>query len=106
MYILRLTLEKRAFEITGTEEKPFEIRNAGPWIESRIFLKDGNIKDIWHVDLYNGYGDVPYKRYEFKGLEVFYIPIEYKFSNGLVFKAARKHYKIHLGQLLESRNLK
>lgn len=36
--LLRLSLTKEAFEITGTDEKPFELRNKGKWIDSRFPL--------------------------------------------------------------------
>jgi len=93
--VLTLTLSSAAFEITGTEEKPYELRHFSNWIASRLQ------KQYDYVLLINGYGHHrPWKLIEFVGVEV---PTEgyckkYQFSNGLVFNLYIGDYIIKLGE--------
>lgn len=102
---LNLSLHKAAFDITGSEEKPFELRKSGKWILSRLFYPDGRQKKYDIVKLSNGYGEnVPFKKFKFEGFE--YIEEEnqlFQFSNGLIFLASKGDVKINIGALVEQR---
>lgn len=103
--VLRLTIDKKAFEITGTSEKPFELRKSSNWIKSRLFNKaplcSSIPKKIDFVLLTNGYGDHrPWKLFRFSGIEVLQQNAMWSFSNGLTFETTTGDYKILLGEAL------
>ena len=109
--LLRLSLTKEAFEITGTDEKPFELRNKGKWIDSRLFIMNNDLMEGWPKDydyvlLINGYGnDRPWKLFEFQKVDFTKHPIHWSFSNGLTFYQQTGDYIIRLGKMIESGNL-
>lgn len=97
--VLRLTLEKSAWDITGTEEKPFELRKKGDWIESRLFKPNGEPKEYDYVLLINGYkASAPSKIFEFKRVNILSVIDRWRFSNGLTFKTEPGDYCIILGE--------
>lgn len=103
--VLRLSLNKSAFDVTGTLEKPFELRNKSKWIESRLFvIKNGLIqkrKTFNYVLFINGYGDNrPWKLIEFKSLGSVNKEVVWKFSNGLIFNQKPGGYIINLGKII------
>lgn len=105
--VLRLSITKSAFEITGTEEKMFELRHKGKWIDYRLISKPKNGvrlgKDYDYVLLTNGYSNKsPWKLFIFKGVESLTTDINWKFSNGLEFATKKGDHKIHFSQLIAS----
>lgn len=103
--LLRLSLTREAFDITGTNEKPFELRNKGKWIDSRLFIKSCP-KDYDYVLLINGYGnDKPWKLFEFIKVDFTKHPIHWRFSNGLTFYQKTGDYIIRLGKTVANGNL-
>lgn len=109
--ILFLNLTKEAYEITGTEEKRFELRNKSKWIESRLFIKseDSNIlyeKKYDYVLFIEGYGhDKQFKLMKFINTEIIKKSKKYKFSNGLEFKVEKGDFKINVGKLTAIRTI-
>lgn len=101
--ILRLTLNKKAFEITGTEEKPFELRKYSYWIKSRICNYYFDEFYYFHYVLFvNGYGKRPFKLFKFESIEKIKENKTHEFSNGLTFEVFPGDYKILLGELVAS----
>ena len=101
--VLRLTLEKKAWDITGTIHKPFELRSKSEWIESRILKPNGEFKEFDYVLLINGYSPKsPLKIFEFRGIEVLILDNRiWYFNNGLHFITKTGDYKINLGKKWE-----
>lgn len=104
--VLTLTLSKLAFEITGTKQKPFELRKKGLWIESRLRKIDHangeyTRKEFDYVLFTNGYGHHrPWKLVEYRGFEYATENTDYLFANGLRFLLEKNDYIINLGQPL------
>lgn len=102
--ILHLTVKKQWFEVMVTGEKDFEIREKSKWIESRLFNKDGSIKEYDLVSITNGYGkDKPNFIAEYKGFhdipEGFWL-----FSNFSVLDVNKSTYRIDLGKIISVSN--
>ncbi|MDO9187139.1 MAG: hypothetical protein Q7W13_14085 [Bacteroidia bacterium] len=92
---LILPLSKKAFEITGTNEKMFELRNYSKWIESRLFDKDGIPKHYNKIQFPLGYSkDRKIKTFAFRGVYIFKYDKKYTFSNGLSFEVKAGDYII------------
>ena len=114
--ILKLSVTKEAFDITGTFEKPFELRNHSEWIESRLVekhlfgMRKQPVSIVYkHYDyvlLTNGYGALrPWKLFEFKKVSPVLHPIHWMFSNGLTFYQKSGDYIIRLGRTIDSGNI-
>ena len=53
---LKLTLEKKPYEVMITGEKTQEFRKCSTWIESRLYDKKGNPRTYDYIQFTNGYG--------------------------------------------------
>eukprot|EP00961_Rhodomonas_salina_P057412 771994-Rhodomonas_salina.1 len=53
---LKLVIAKKPFEVMVTGEKCQEYRRMSKWMSSRLFNKDGTIKDYDYIQFTNGYG--------------------------------------------------
>lgn len=99
--VLYLALSKKAFEITGTEEKMFELRTSTTWIRSRLFMHNSPVAPKYYdyVCLTEGYGYKKYKLLTYKGIGI--LNLQYwGFSNGLDFVSQPGDFKILLGELV------
>jgi hypothetical protein len=108
--VLRLTLSKKAFDITGTKEKPFELRSLSVWILSRLYSKNPlgsrSIPRVYDYVLFvNGYShNSPFKLVEFVMFKQFSSSISKTFSNGLRFDCKRGDVYIGLGNVIFQSN--
>ena len=104
---LHLTLSKEPFDIMVTGEKTYEYRVDSSWIISRLYNKDNTLKEYDEVKFVNGYGsDKPYFICEFLGFSVVESPEVHTYSNGFTHNVPIGTYKISLGEIIESGNLK
>ena len=88
-----------------TGEKDVEFRNQSQWIKSRVFNKDGTIKQYDAVKFINGYGnDKPYFIAEFKTVNRSPFDDYMQHYNGLHFMVRKGDIKIFLGRILEVGN--
>lgn len=98
--ILKLTLNKEAFEITGTKEKMVELRHNSDWIRSRLFNKDKSEKQYDYVLLMHGYGhDKPWKLFTFSTLVKVTIGKQMIYSNGLKFELKKGDWMIFFSRI-------
>lgn len=68
---LNLVLTNAYFNMTGEPGKMFEIRKPSKWILSRLFNKDGSVKNYTHVELCDGYKKNRSTKFrEFKGFSI------------------------------------
>lgn len=96
--ILKLTLNKAAFNITGTKEKEYELRNFSQWIASRLYHKNGSFRMYDFVELKNGYSkQSPRKLFNYLGFATIKSDTTYQFSNGLIFRVKKGDFIIYLG---------
>ena len=100
MATLKLTLSKEPFDVMKTGEKQIEYRRKSRWIESRLYNKNGTLREYDYVEFVNGYGkDKPRFTAEFKGFVVEnYINATY--SNGLHVCIYEPTYCIQLGNVV------
>lgn len=104
---LLLTLSKLPFDIMITGEKNIEIRKNSKWINSRLFNKDGSIKEYDIIKFTNGYGyKVPYFIVKYNGFYYAENDHELNYSNGLKVEVEKDDIIIRLGNILESRKEK
>lgn len=97
MKVLFLVLSQVAFDITGTREKPFELRNDSKWIRSRLFNKDGSLREYDVVVFQNGYrAKAEVKTFKFLRTEILRGRKNWRFSNDLKFSTKPGDYKILL----------
>jgi hypothetical protein len=102
--VLRLTLSKTYFAMTGEPDKMFEIRTPSRWIQSRLYQKDqktGNVvkRSYDFVLLINGYGpNRPWKLCTFIGFFKSYHAINVQLSENLHYYAPINSYVIGLGR--------
>jgi hypothetical protein len=97
MRVLFLVLSQKAFDITGTIEKPFELRNDSKWIRSRLFNKDGSLRQYDVVVFQNGYrAKAEVKTFKFLRTEILKSRKKWNFSNDLKFITGKGDYKILL----------
>lgn len=67
---LSLTLRKDWFDIMVTGEKVHEFRNPSEWIQSRLYNKNGSLKEYDLIKFVNGYGKMsPYFICEYRGFQ-------------------------------------
>jgi hypothetical protein len=100
MRILNLTLKKKPFEVTISNEKKIEYRKNSQWIESRLVGKNYDF-----VKFVNGYGaSRPWLLVEFKGWSKA-IKSQYIFSNGLIVDVDDNDYEIYLGKIIKTGNI-
>ena len=108
--VLKLTLDKKPFQVMVTGEKKEEFRENKKWMTSRLIDKaTGQPKEHGFIKFTNGYGnDNPYFICEYKGFS--YVGSDYtprKYSNGLVVSDVQEgDYIIHCGAIVETGNLK
>jgi hypothetical protein len=99
MKVLNLVLSNQAFQITGTPEKPYELREPTEWILSRIIDKNGNPKNYDVVEICNGYSKGREKKiFEFRGFVIAGWTEKIEFSNGLKWTIQPGHIIIKLGK--------
>lgn len=107
MKTLHLTLTKVPFDLMITGEKTVEFRKPTQWIKSRLWDKNGSLKQYDVVKFTNGYGrDKPYFIADFKTVNL--SPFEDHFQNytGLSVMIRKGDIKIFFGKILEKGNLK
>lgn len=98
--ILWLTLNKTAYEVTGTEEKMVELRHDSNWIRSRLFNKDKSEKQYDYVLLMHGYGhDKPWKLFNYSTLVRAPKTELMTYSNGLKFKLNKGDWMIFFSKI-------
>lgn len=105
---LNLTLNKKAFEVMVTGEKPEEFRKGSDWIRSRLMHSDGTYKRYHQIKFVNGYGsDKPYFICKYEGfLECYMEVAERIYSNGLTVSGiGRGDFIIYCGDILETGNI-
>lgn len=103
--ILKLSVKEPWFSLMYSNEKPYELREKGKWIESRLFYKEGNKRKYDLVEFTNGYGGHrPCFISEFYGF--IDVPSEYQiFKNGTILDWDKPSYKIDFGVPLFSWNI-
>lgn len=83
---LFLVLSSKAFEVTGTHEKMYELRERTDWIVSRLLNKDGSEKHYDTITLQLGYGkNAPRKKFNFIQFRNVEPGTNFGFSNGLEY---------------------
>lgn len=107
MRVLRLTLSKKPFDVMVTGEKSKEFRTPSKWIKSRLFDKNGNVRDYDLVEFKNGYGsDVPMFMAEYRGFIESSRYFSKEYSNDLKVQVNAGDFEIFLGEITERRNIK
>lgn len=100
---LFLVLKKAAFEITGTPEKPFELRENTEWIKSRLLKSTGVFKEYDTVTFQLGYQKgAPRKTFKYNGFNYLVTGQIFEFSNRLQFIAKPGTIKILLGERIDN----
>jgi hypothetical protein len=104
--VLHLSLRKLPFDVMSTGEKNQEFRKYSKWIHSRLFDKNGNLKNYDLVKFTNGYGkDKPYFICDFNGVKQANKNIHKEYSNGLIVNELTDvDYIIQLGNVIETGN--
>ena len=82
---LILVLTKKAYEITGTPEKMFELRHRSEWLKSRLHNKDCSMRQYKYIEFRQGYTNVK-KTFAFDIAYSRNMNKTYTFSNGLIFE--------------------
>ena len=102
--MLKLTLKKKWFDVMVTGEKSSEYREMGKWIESRLFNKDGSIREYDFVKFTNGYGSTrPSFICRYGGFQISPY-VEKKYSNNEVVEGG-PFYEILLGDVIVRENI-
>ena len=100
MTTLKLSINKKAFDVMVSGEKTEEFRDVSKWILSRLIDKDYEF-----IKFTNGYGkDKPYFICEFKGWSEAK-PGVFKFSNGLIVNIDEGYVQISLGNIIVLENI-
>lgn len=110
--VLRLTVQRKPFEVMVTGEKDEEFRKPSDWIYSRLYKKVKRGKLVYHepreydiVIFTNGYGnDKPYFIVEMVNHIPSVIEWEVTYSNGLKVNITYGTNIIRLGNILEVGN--
>lgn len=97
---LFLVLSAKAFQVTGTPEKMFELRERTDWIISRLFNKDGSLKHYDTITLQSGYGkNAPRKKFLFIQHRSVEPGTNFTFSNGLNYTMSTYGFCIFFGPI-------
>lgn len=100
MATLKLTLSKKPFDVMRTGEKTTEFRRMSKWMTSRLYNKNGVLREYKYVEFVNGYGATkPRFTVEFKGVEIINDKL-FTYSNGLKVDITEPTYAINLGDAL------
>jgi hypothetical protein len=92
---LKLTLKAQPFELMQTYEKCNEFRKPSDWIKSRLYNKDGSMKNYDLVEFTNGYGSTrPRFTAYYCGFSICQKDITLTYSNGLVVKVEKGDFII------------
>lgn len=92
---LKLTLKAQPFEVMQTFEKCLEFRKPSDWIKSRLYDKDGTMKEYNYVEFINGYGSTrPRFTAYYCGFSICQKDREITYSNGLVVKVEKGDFII------------
>jgi len=103
--ILYLTVHKQAFDAMVTGEKQKEFRKPTKWILSRLYKKDGELKQFDFVKISNGYQkNSPYFIAEFKGLEVNEIHNFLYYLDGLEVEIFPGDLVLLIGKIIERKH--
>lgn len=90
------------FEVMVKGEKNSEFRRPSDWIKSRLLSKSYDV-----VKFVNGYGaDKPYFIAKYLGFIRTHSDTSITYSNGLIVNVEEGDYIIHLGEIIETGNLK
>src|SRR5579863_1810950 len=102
--ILKFNLKTEPFMVMVTGEKKVEYRDIKPWMNSRLFDKDGNPRIYDFVKFTLAFGnDKPYFICRFNGFEkVKKVRIIY--SNGLKVQFDDERWAIQLGKVVKTGN--
>lgn len=105
--VLYLNISKEPFEVMVRGEKPEEYRKPSYWIKSRLYNKDGTLKNYDLIKFINGYGNNrPYFICNYEGFEIQTKSYSHYYTNGLVVKVEKGDFMIKLGNIIESSILK
>lgn len=86
-------------------EKLEEFRDVTPWIESRLFDKDGSKRIYDLIQYVNGYGsDRPSFTTDFLGFDLLCC-VNKKYSNGLIVDINNPVYVIRHSKVLTTKNI-
>jgi hypothetical protein len=106
--ILRLTLQRKPFEVMLSGEKKSEYRKNSDWIRSRLFDRNNIFRHYELIQFTNGYNsDSPFFACEFKGVTIvnYTMPL-IQFSNGLIVdNIVKGDFIIHCGMIVFHGNL-
>jgi hypothetical protein len=99
---LYLNIKKQPFEVMFTGEKNREYRKPSKWIESRLFNKDGSVRNYDVVKVTLGYGNTK-PHFIAKYINVIQTSIAHSvsYSNGLNVEVEENDYQILLGEIIE-----
>ena len=104
--ILRLTLKKTPFQVMVTGEKKEEFRLPSDWIKSRLFNKDGSVRQYDCIEYVNGYGKCrPRFVTDYQGFDLIDSGIFKTYSNGLTLKINEPVFVIKHSRVLSVSNL-
>ena len=107
MKTLHLTLKKEPFDLMVSGEKKEEFRNHTRWIKSRLFNKDGTLKDYDYVKFTNGYGkNRPYFIAIYLFFKRSFATYSKVYSNGFKVDVHTGDFIIYLGSIIEKGNIK
>lgn len=99
--ILKLTLNKKPFDVMKTGEKKNEFREASKWIESRLFNKDGSKRDYDFIEFSHGYQKNRNNfTCKFLGFKKMTKEEYHSYSNGLKVLVYPGHYNIFCGDII------
>jgi hypothetical protein len=103
--VLFFNLKTEPFKIMITGEKNEEYREVGDWMNSRIFNKDGSIREYDYVKFVLGMGaDKPVFVCKFLGVKKVK-NIHKKYSTGFEVNFDGERYAVMLGEVIFTDNL-
>jgi len=98
---LKLTLNKKPFDVMKTGEKHNEFRAPSKWIELRLFNKDGSKKNYDFIEFFHGYRKDRTKfTCKFIGFKKIAKEEYHSYSNGLEFTVYPGYYNIFCGDII------
>jgi hypothetical protein len=103
--ILKFNLKTEPFMVMVTGEKTVEYRDIKPWMNSRLFDKEGNPRTYDFVKFTLAFGNnKPYFICRFNGFEKVK-KVRMKYSNGFEVKFDDERWGIRLGEIVMNGNL-
>lgn len=103
---LTLVLKKQWFDLMVTGEKTMEYRKPSDWIKSRLYNKDGSVREYNFVKFILGYQrNAPYFICKYEGFGTGYNNT-YNFSDGSQITPEKEDYALFLGEIVSIANIK